>query len=75
MTNTIKKMMRKHKKKKLAAEKARLAREQGSTGREHGENSHNGYKRSIVKKNCAHSSGNRGGCDSCDHLCGETKLP
>ena len=50
MTNTIKKMMRKHKKKKLAAEKARLAREQGSTGREHGENSHNGYKRSIVKK-------------------------
>lgn len=25
MTNTIKKMMRKHKKKKLAAEKARLA--------------------------------------------------
>ena len=50
MTNTIKKMMRKHKKKKLAAEKARLAREQGSTGREHGENSHNGHKRSIVKK-------------------------
>ena len=42
--------MRKHKKKKLAAEKARLAREQGSTGREHGENSHNGHKRSIVKK-------------------------
>ena len=50
MTNTIKKMMRKHKKKKLAAEKARLAREQGSTGREHSENSHNGHKRSIVKK-------------------------
>ena len=50
MTNTIKKMMRKHKKKKLAAEKARLAREQGSIGREHGENSHNGHKRSIVKK-------------------------
>ena len=50
MANTIKKMMRKHKKKKLAAEKARLAREQGSTGREHDENSHNGHKRSIVKK-------------------------
>lgn len=50
MANTIKKMMRKHKKKKLAAEKARLAREQGSTGREYGENSHNGYKRSVVKK-------------------------